>query len=145
MPTINLRNTSIELEVQSNISKNINEGLISIDGTQWCALQEANVYDYCIRFKENSHNDEKLCLELKGGSKGVIKPNSLHRNSGSIHTHTFVGNLFFEIYRVTDSIYVDERELIDEFYLKVRSVKFNYEKEYQYMLEEISKHVLIYF
>ena len=138
MPTITLKNTSIELEVQSNGSENIKEGLISIDGTQWCALQEANVYDYCIRFKENSHNDEKLWLEIKGSSKGVIKPNSLHRNSGSIHTHTYVGNLFFEIYRGSESESVDERELIDEFYLKVRSVKVNYEKEYQYMLEEIT-------
>lgn len=138
MPTITLTNTSIELEVQSNGSENFNEGLISIDGTQWCALQEANVYDYCIRFKENSHNDEKLWLEIKGSSNGVIKPNSLHRNSGSIHTHTYVGNLFFEIYRGSESESVDERELIDEFYLKVRSVKVNYEKEYQYMLEEIT-------
>ena len=138
MPTINLKNTSIELEVQSNSSEQVKEGLVPIDGTQWCTLQEANVYDYRIQFKENSHNDEKLWLELKGGSKGVIKPNSIHPNSGAIHTHTYVGNLFFEIYQGSESESVDERELIDEFYFRVRSVKVNYEKEYQYMLEEIS-------
>ena len=138
MRKIILENTFIELEVQSNSSEHANEGLVSIDGTQWCALQEANVYDYRIQFKENSHNDEKLWLELKGGSKGVIKPNSLHPNSGAIHTNTYVGNLFFEIYRGSESESVDERELIDEFYLKVHSVKVNYEKEYQYMLEEIT-------
>lgn len=138
MPTITLKNTSIELEVQSNSSQHINDGLLSIVGTQWCSLQEANVYDYRIQFKENSHNNEKLWLEIKGGSKGVIKPNSFDPNSGAIHTHTYVGNLFFEIYRGSESESVDERELIDEFYLKVRSVKVNYEKEYQYMLEEIS-------
>ena len=138
MPTITLKNTSIELEVQSNSSEQVKEGLVPIDGTQWCALQEANVYDYRIQFKENSHNDEKLWLEIKGGSKGVIKPNSLHRNSGTIHTHTYVGNLFFEIYRGSESESIDDRELIDEFYLKVRSVKVNYEKEYQFMLEEIT-------
>ena len=138
MPTITLKNTSIELAVQSNGSEVVNEGLVSIDGTQWCALQEANVYDYRIHSKEHSHNDEKLWLELKGGSKGVIKPNSIHPNSGAIYTHTYVGNLFFEIYRGSESDSVDERELIDEFYLKVRSVKVNYEKEYQFMLKEIS-------
>ena len=138
MPTITLKNTSIELVVQSNDSEHINEGLVSLDGTHWCVLQEANIYDYHIQFKENSHNDEKLWLELKGGSKGVIKPNSIHPNSGAIHTHTYVGMLFFEIYQGSNSESVDERELIDEFYLKVRSVKVNYEKEYQYMLEEIS-------
>ena len=139
MPTITLKNTSIELGVQSNNYEQVNEGLVSIDGTQWCTLQEANVYDYRIQFKENSHNDEKLRLELKGGSKGVIKPNSIQPNSGAIHTHTYVGNLFFEIYRGSESESVDERELIDEFYLKVHSVKVNYEKEYQYMLEEITE------
>ena len=138
MPTITLKNTSIELEVQSNSSEQVKEGLVPIDGTQWCALQEANVYDYHIQYREKNHNDEKLWLELKGGSKGIIKPNRIHRNSGTIHTNTYVGNLFFEIYQGSESKSVDERELIDEFYLKVRSVKVNYEKEYQYMLEEIS-------
>ncbi|MDB2436495.1 DUF2357 domain-containing protein [Schleiferiaceae bacterium] len=138
MPTITLKNTSIELEVQSNNSEQVKEGLVPIEGTQWCALQEANVYDYHIQYKEKNHNDEKLWLELKGGSKGVIKPNGIHLNSGTIHTHTYVGNLFFEIYRGSELESVDDRELIDEFNIKVHSVKVNYEQEYQFMLEEIT-------
>ena len=59
MPTITLKNTSIELEVQSNNSEQVNEGLVPIDGTQWCALQEASVYDYHIQYKEQYHNDEE--------------------------------------------------------------------------------------
>jgi predicted component of viral defense system (DUF524 family) len=101
-------------------------------------LQEANIYDYHIQYKEKNHNDEKLWLELKGGSKGVIKPNGIHLNSGTIHTHTYVGNLFFEIYRGSELESVDDRELIDEFNIKVHSVKVNYEQEYQFMLEEIT-------
>ena len=65
MPTITLKNTSIELEVQSNSTEHINDSLLSIEGTQWCSLQEANVYDYRIQFKSNSNNDEKLWLEIK--------------------------------------------------------------------------------
>ena len=57
----------------------------------------------------SSQNEEKLRLDLKGGDKGIIKPNSIHPNSGAIHTNTYVGNLFFEIYQGS------ELEPIDEF------------------------------
>lgn len=139
MHTITLKNTSIKLEVQSNNSEHVNEGLVSIDGTQWCTLQEASVYNYHIEYKGHYHKDKKLWLTIKGGDKGILKPNGLHPNSGAIHTHTFVGNLFFEIYQEIESEPFDEWERVDEFSLKVHSLKVNYEQEYQYMLEEITE------
>ena len=129
MCKITLKNTSIELRI-GNDSEKYNDGLESIDESQWCILQEASVYYYCIQYKERSHENEELRLALKGGDKGIIKPNSIHHNSGAIHTNTYVGNLFFEIYQGSKPI--------DEFQLKVHSVKVNYEEEYQYMLKEIT-------
>ena len=68
MHRITLKNTSIELGVQSNNSEHVNEGLVYIDGTQWCALQEASVYDYHIQYKEQNHNEARNCgLTIKGG------------------------------------------------------------------------------
>ena len=139
MHTITLKNTSIELGVQSNNSEHVNEGFVYIDGTQWCALQEASVYDYHIQYKGHYHKGKKLRLTIKGGDKGILKPNGLHPNSGAIYTGTYVGNLFFEIYEGIESKPFDEWERIDEFYLKVHSLKVNYEQEYQYMLEEITE------
>ena len=132
MHTIKLKNTVIELEIQNDHSEKDKNGLESNEGIQWCYLQEASVYNYRIQCKEHCQKKEKLRLTIKGGDKGIIKTNSIHPNSGAIHTNTYVGTLFFEIYQGTDL------EPIDEFQLKVHSVKVNYEEEYQYMLEEIS-------
>ncbi|MDA8994795.1 DUF2357 domain-containing protein [Schleiferiaceae bacterium] len=129
---ITLEKTFIEFGVEGNRLNLDNVALHSSEGSRVPIFQEASVYDYSISYKEPYHTKEKLQLTVRGGDKGIIKPNSIHPNSGAIHTNTYVGTLFFEIYQGTDS------EPIDEFQLKVHSVKVNYEEEYQYMLEEIS-------
>lgn len=129
---ITLEKTFIEFGVEGNRLNLDNVALHSSEGSRVPIFQEASVYDYSISYKEPYHTKEKLQLTVRGGDKGIIKPNSIHPNSGAIHTNTYVGTLFFEIYQGTDL------EPIDEFQLKVHSVKVNYEEEYQYMLEEIS-------
>jgi len=129
MRKITLKNTSIEFGVQSNHLDIDNVGLNSVEEAHWPIFQEASVYNYHIQYKEHRQEEEELRLTIKGGDKAIIKTNSIHPNSGAIHTNTYVGTLFFEIYQGTDS------EPIDEFQLKVHSVKVNYEEEYQYMLE----------
>jgi len=133
MHKIILENTSIELELQSNdLVTDSNRGLESSVESQWCVLQEATIYDYRIQYLDRENKGENLRLAIKEGVKGIINANGIHPNSGSIDTKTFVGILFFEIYQGTEQV------PIDSFYLKVRSVKVNYEDEYQYMLEEIT-------
>lgn len=129
---ITLEKTFIEFGVEGSRLNLDNVALHSSEGSRVPIFQEASVYDYSISYKEPYHTKEKLQLTVRGGDKGIIKPNSIHPNSGAIHTNTYVGTLFFEIYQGTDL------EPIDEFQLKVHSVKVNYEEEYQYMLEEIS-------
>jgi predicted component of viral defense system (DUF524 family) len=132
MRKITLKNTSIEFGVESNHLDIDNGGLNSVEEAHWPIFQEASVYNYHIQYNEHSQEEEELRLTIKGGDKAIIKTNIIHPNSGAIHTNTYVGTLFFEIYQGTDS------EPIDEFQLKVHSVKVNYEEEYQYMLEEIT-------
>ena len=122
---ITLEKTFIEFGVEGNRLNLDNVALHSSEGSRVPIFQEASVYDYSISYKEPYHTKEKLQLTVRGGDKGIIKPNSIHPNSGAIHTNTYVGTLFFEIYQGTDS------EPIDEFQLKVHSVKVNYEEEYQ--------------
>lgn len=132
MCKITLEKTFIEFGVEGSHLDIDDGGLNSTEGARWPVLQEASVYDYSIKYKEPYHTEEKLRLTVKRGDKGIIKPNSIHPNSGAIHTNTYVGTLFFEIYQES------KQEPIDTFDLKVVSLKVNYEEEYQYMLEEIS-------